>query len=134
MKKLTIKQIAPFLVLTVVAIAALFIKPEADYLPGANDPQYNSADIAWVLVSTALVFLMTPGLAFFYGGMVHRKNVISTMIKSVVAAGVVGVLWVAVGFSLSFGDSIGGFIGDPTTYLFFKGVKSGAAWPLATSI
>ena len=50
------------------------------------------ADIAWVLVSTALVFLMTPGLAFFYGGMVHRKNVISTMIKSVVAAGVVGFL------------------------------------------
>ena len=65
MKKLTIKQIAPFLVLTVVAIAAMFIKPEADYVPGANDPQYNSADIAWVLVSTALVFLMTPGLAFF---------------------------------------------------------------------
>jgi Amt family ammonium transporter len=77
---------------------------------------------------------MTPGLAFFYGGMVHRKNVISTMIKSVVAAGVVGVLWIVVGFSLSFGDSIGGFIGDPSTFLFFKGVKSGAAWPAATTI
>jgi ammonium transporter, Amt family len=56
------------------------------------------------------------------------------LIKSVVAAGVVGVLWITVGFSLSFGDSIGGFIGNPSTYLFFKGVKSGAAWPLATSI
>lgn len=134
MKKLTIKQIAPFLVLTVVAIAAIFIKPEADFVPGTNDPQYNSADIAWVLVSTALVFLMTPGLAFFYGGMVHRKNVISTMIKSVVAAGVVGVLWVAVGFSLSFGESINGIIGNPSTYAFYEGVKSGAPWPLANTI
>jgi ammonium transporter, Amt family len=132
--KLSFKSIMPFLVLVVLALAAMFITPEADYVPGATDPQYSAADIAWVLVSTALVFLMTPGLAFFYGGMVHRKNVISTMIKSVVAAGVVGVLWITVGFSLSFGDSIGGFIGNPSTYLFFKGVKSGAAWPLATSI
>jgi Amt family ammonium transporter len=132
--KLSFKSIMPFLVLVVLALAAMFITPEADYVPGAQDPQYSTADIAWVLVSTALVFLMTPGLAFFYGGMVHRKNVISTMIKSVVAAGVVGVLWITVGFSLSFGDSIGGFIGNPSTYLFFKGVKSGAAWPLASSI
>ena len=84
---------------------------------------YSSADIAWIIVATALVFLMTPGLAFFYGGMVHRKNVISTMIKSVVAAGVVSVLWIVVGFSLCFGKSIGGFIGNPTTFLFFKGCK-----------
>ena len=70
----------------------------------------NHADTAWILASSALVLLMTPGLAFFYGGMVNRKNVISTMIKSVVAAGIVGVLWIVVGFSLSFGDSIGGFI------------------------
>jgi len=77
-------------------------------------------------VATALVFLMTPGLAFFYGGMVHRKNVISTMIKSVVSAGVVGVLWVTVSYSLCFGESIGGFIGNPMTHLFFKGVASGA--------
>jgi Amt family ammonium transporter len=95
---------------------------------------YNSADIAWIIVATALVFLMTPGLAFFYGGMVHRKNVISTMIKSVVAAGVVGVLWVVVGFSLCFGDSIGGLIGDPTTFLFFKNVSSGEPWSLAPTI
>lgn len=123
MSKVTAKQIAPFLVLALVAIGALFIKP--DVVLGSHE-QYNSADIAWILVATALVFLMTPGLAFFYGGMVHRKNVISTMIKSVVAAGVVGVLWVVVGFSLAFGKSIGGFIGDPSTYLFFKGVLSGA--------
>jgi Amt family ammonium transporter len=77
---------------------------------------------------------MTPGLAFFYGGMVHRKNVISTMIKSVVAAGVVSILWVLVGYSLCFGDSIGGFIGNPFTHLFFKGVNSGAPWGLAPTV
>ncbi|MEO6233551.1 MAG: ammonium transporter [Ferruginibacter sp.] len=134
MSKITFKSVMPFTVLIVVAIAAAFIAPEADYIPAANETQYNSADMAWVLVSTALVFLMTPGLAFFYGGMVNRKNVISTMIKSVVAAGIVGVLWIVVGFSLSFGDSIGGLIGDPTTFLFFKGVKSHAAWPGAPTM
>ncbi|MDX2046193.1 MAG: ammonium transporter [Chitinophagaceae bacterium] len=131
MSKSTAKQVAPFLVLAIVAIAAIFIKPVADF---ADATKYNPADIAWIIVATALVFLMTPGLAFFYGGMVHRKNVISTMIKSVVAAGVVSILWVTVGFSLSFGESIGGFIGNPSTFLFFKGVNSGAPWSLAPSI
>src|SRR4028118_772375 len=115
MKSLTVKQIAPFLVLSIIAVAAIFVPA----LPNFNDEgTYSTADIAWIIVATALVFLMTPGLAFFYGGMVHRKNVISTMIKSVVAAGVVGVLWIAVGFSLAFGDSINGLIGNPMTYLF----------------
>ncbi|HMT72736.1 MAG TPA: ammonium transporter [Chitinophagaceae bacterium] len=128
------KQILPFVLLVAVAIIAMFIKPAADFVPGPNDPQYSSADIAWVLVSTALVFLMTPGLAFFYGGMVHRKNVISTMIKSTVAAGVVGVLWITCGFSLAFGESINGLLGNPGTYAFYNGVKSGAAWPAANTI
>jgi len=134
MSKKTAKQILPFVLLVAVALVAMFVKPVADFVPGEKDPQYNSADIAWVLVSTALVFLMTPGLAFFYGGMVNRKNVISTMIKSVVAAGVVGLLWVVCGFSLAFGESINGFIGNPSTYAFYNGVKSGAAWPLANTI
>jgi ammonium transporter, Amt family len=131
-KKVTPRQIAPFLILALVAIAALFI-PAASAFED-KEGVYNGADIAWIIVATALVFLMTPGLAFFYGGMVHRKNVISTMIKSVVAAGIVGVLWVVVGFSLAFGDSIGGVIGDPRTFLFFKDVSSGAPWSLAPSI
>ena len=122
MKNLTLKNLAPFVFLTIVALAAIFIPS----LPNFDDGKFNAADIAWILVATALVFLMTPGLAFFYGGMVHRKNVISTMIKSVVSAGVVGVLWVTVGYSLCFGESIGGFIGNPMTHLFFKGVASGA--------
>src|SRR6266496_1250607 len=131
MSKLTAKQIAPFFVLVAVAIVAMFIKPVADF---AETGKYNSADIAWIIVATALVFLMTPGLAFFYGGMVHRKNVISTMIKSVVAAGVVSVLWVVVGYSLCFGKDINGIIGDPTTHLFFKGVNSGEPWVGAPTI
>jgi Amt family ammonium transporter len=134
MSRKTAKQILPFVLLCIVALISMFVKPQADFKPGVNDPQYNNADIAWVLVSTALVFLMTPGLAFFYGGMVNRKNVISTMIKSTVAAGIVGVLWVVCGFSLAFGESIGGIIGNPGTYAFYDGVKSGAAWPAAASI
>ena len=134
MSKKTAKQIIPFVLLVAVALLAMFVKPIADYAPGEKDPQYSSADIAWVLVSTALVFLMTPGLAFFYGGMVNRKNVISTMIKSVVAAGVVGILWVVCGFSLAFGDTVGGVIGNPTTFAFFHNVKGHAAWPLANTI
>ncbi|HUQ96072.1 MAG TPA: ammonium transporter [Chitinophagaceae bacterium] len=132
MQKLSLKQIVPFAILALIAIGSIFISTK----PLFADPGkvYNAADIAWIIVATALVFLMTPGLAFFYGGMVHRKNVISTMIKSVVAAGVVGVLWVVVGFSLCFGNSLGGFIGDPRTFLFFKDVASGAPWSLAPTI
>jgi ammonium transporter, Amt family len=113
-------------VLSIVAIIAIFIPSVPDFVDEKG--VYDKADIAWVIVATALVFLMTPGLAFFYGGMVHRKNVISTMIKSVAAAGVVSVLWIVVGFSLAFGDSMGGIIGNPGTNLFFKGVASGEAW------
>jgi len=131
MRNLTAKQIAPFFVLVAVAIVAMFVKPVADF---ADTGKFNSADIAWIIVATALVFLMTPGLAFFYGGMVHRKNVISTMIKSVVAAGVVSVLWVVVGYSLCFGEDVSGIIGNPSTHLFFKGVNSGEPWVGAPTI
>jgi len=131
MAKRTLKQIAPFLVLAAIALAAIFIKPATDF---EDTSRYSTADIAWVIVAAALVFLMTPGLAFFYGGMVHRKNVISTMMKSVVAAGVVSVLWVFVGYSLCFGEDLGGFIGNPSTHLFFKDVNSGEPWSGAPTI
>lgn len=132
MEKISIKQTVPFALLAVVALISAFVPS----LPGFEDTAgaYNAADITWLLVATALVFLMTPGLAFFYGGMVHRKNVISTMIKSVVATGVVSVLWVVIGFSLAFGESIGGFIGNPFTFFAFNNVASGAPWSLAPSI
>src|SRR6201991_2550467 len=130
MTKLTLKSTLPFITLAVVAIAAAFVPT----LPNFDEGKYNVADITWILVATALVFLMTPALAFFYGGMVNRKNVLSTMMKSVVAAGVVGVLWIVVGYSLCFGDSLGGVIGNPMTHLFYKGVVSGPAWSLAPTI
>jgi Amt family ammonium transporter len=94
----------------------------------------NTGDTAWMLCATALVLLMTPGLAFFYGGMVNSKNVISTMLQSFVAMGIISLLWVVVGFSLAFGDSIGGFVGDPRTFFLFKGVLDGKPWSLATTI
>jgi Amt family ammonium transporter len=132
MSKSTFRGIAPFLVLALVAIGAIFVPS----LPQFDDKGkiYNAADTAWIIVATALVFLMTPALAFFYGGMVHRKNILSTMMKSVVAAGIVSVLWVIVGYSLCFGESIHGFIGNPLTHLFFKNVASGSPWSLAPTI
>jgi Amt family ammonium transporter len=82
----------------------------------------DKADTAWMIVATAFVLFMTPGLSFFYGGMVSYKNVISTMLQSFIALGVISLLWFLVGFSLAFGDSIGGFIGDPRTYFAFHNV------------
>lgn len=84
--------------------------------------EIDKGDTAWMLVASAFVLLMTPGLSFFYGGMIDKKNIISTMLQSFVALGVISVLWVLVGFSLAFGDSIGGIIGNPFTYLNFKNV------------
>ncbi len=71
----------------------------------------NAGDTTWVLISTALVMLMMPGLALFYGGLVRRKNVLSTLMMSFVLLGVIGILWVLYGYSLSFGSDAGGFIG-----------------------
>jgi Amt family ammonium transporter len=132
MNSKTVRDKLPFILLILISIASIFVP----VLPNFDDKQavYNGADITWILIATALVFLMTPGLAFFYGGMVHRKNVISTMIKSTVAAGVVSVIWVAFGYSLCFGDSIGGFVGNPLTHFFFKDVSNGEPWGLAPTI
>jgi ammonium transporter, Amt family len=75
-------------------------------------PNIDPAATALVLISAALVFVMTPGLAFFYGGLVRRKNVLSIMMQSFVSMGVVTAIWVFGGFSLAFGKDIGGIIGD----------------------
>jgi Amt family ammonium transporter len=77
---------------------------------------------------------MTPGLAYFYGGMIDTKNIISTMLQSFIAMGVISVLWIVVGFSLAFGNSIGGLIGDPTTFFMFSNVLDGKPWSLAPTI
>ena len=124
MKNENVQKFAPFIIFSIVAILALFVPQLPSFIGDAST--YSAADISWILVATALVFIMTPGLAFFYGGMVHRKNIISTMIKSIVSAGIVSVIWISFGYSLSFGESINGLIGNPMTHLFFKGVVNGA--------
>jgi Amt family ammonium transporter len=95
----------------------------------------DSGDTAWMLTATGLVLLMTPGLAFFYGGMVHPKNIISTMMQSYIAMGIVSILWVVVGFSIAFGESIGsegfGLFGNPLTFFMFRGVGAGTHPDLA---
>src|SRR6201996_1976725 len=126
------KKFIPFGVLILVVILAL-IFPSVDTVTIKNS-QINSGDTAWLLVSTALVLIMTPGLAFFYGGMVSKKNVLSTMMQSFVCMGVITVIWVIFGFSLAFGDSIGGFIGDPRTFFMMKGMLGNATWKLAPTI
>ena len=80
----------------------------------------DSGDTAWMLTSTALVLLMTAGLAFFYGGLVPSKNVLNTMMMSFVAFGVAGVLWAVAGYSLAFGGD-GAFVGD-LSMMFLSGV------------
>ena len=81
----------------------------------------NTGDTAFVLMSAALVCLMTPGLAFFYGGLVSRKNVLTIMMQSFISMGVVTAIWFIAGFSLTFGPDIGGWIGG-LDYMFLKGV------------
>lgn len=94
----------------------------------------DTGDTAWMIVAAALVLIMTPGLGFFYGGMVGKKNVISTMLQSFMAMIIVTVLWVLVAFGLCFGTSIGGVIGDPTQNFLFQGVNITSAWELAPTI
>jgi len=80
------------------------------------------------------VLIMTPGLAFFYGGMVNKKNVLSTMLQSFICMALISIIWVVVGFSLSFGDSFHGIIGNPTSFFMMKHVIDGQPWKLAPTI
>ncbi|MCR6639203.1 MAG: ammonium transporter [Sporocytophaga sp.] len=128
MKKLSIVPFAVLLVVTALAFA----------LPGVpktiETEGLDTGDIAWLLASAALVLLMTPGLALFYGGMVSPKNVISTMLQSFICMGIISVLWITVGFSLAFGEDIGGFIGNPASFFMFQNVLDGKPWPAASTI
>ncbi len=85
----------------------------------------NTGDTAWVLTSAALVLLMTPGLALFYGGMVRQKSVLNMMMMSFGALGLIAVLWVLFGYSLAFGNDVGGgLLGSPTEFLGLKGLMA----------
>jgi Amt family ammonium transporter len=93
----------------------------------------NNGDNAWILISAAMVMLMTPGLAFFYGGMVRRKNALSTIMMSFMTLGLIGVLWILYGYTLSFGKDVGGIIGN-LQYIFLRGVGQDPSLVYATSI
>ena len=86
--------------------------------------EISAGDTAWVLISAALVLLMTPGLAFFYGGMVRAKGVLNMLMMSFVTMGTVGVLWVLYGFSMAFGNSVGGLVGNPLEFAGLNGLMS----------
>jgi Amt family ammonium transporter len=126
------KRYFPFFVILCILLLT-FLFPSVEYDKSAHT-EYNTGDIAWMLMSTALVLIMTPGLAFFYGGMVNKKNVISTMLQSVVCMVIITVMWGIFGFSLAFGDSIYGIIGNPSTFFMMKGMLGNNSWPLAPSI
>jgi len=83
----------------------------------------DKSDMAWGLVSTALVFFMVPGLALFYGGIARRKNLLGTMMQSMISLGIIGVVWVIVGYSLAFGESNYGLIGWSQQLLALAGVN-----------
>jgi Amt family ammonium transporter len=128
--KIEKRWIISFVVISIVCISGLFwqvpLEPKTVHSQFGTADQIVPADVAWMLTSCCLVLIMTPGLAFFYGGMVGKKNVISTMLQSFICMGVVTLIWVVVGFSLAFGEPVGinigdgfySFIGNPATFTF----------------
>ena len=99
----------------------------AAFIPAhATESNFSGADNTLILTSSALVLLMTPGLAFFYGGFTQAKNVLNTMAMSFVMMGIATLVWTAVGFSLAFSDggAINSFVGNPSTYAFFENLPN----------
>ena len=121
----------PFLLIAAVSVAGALVRPAPQTVTGGP---INPGDVAWMLTATGLVLLMTPGLSFFYGGMVRTKNVVSTMLQSFVAMAVISILWIVVGFSLAFGESVHGVIGNPATYFMFTRVGTATHPDLAPTI
>jgi Amt family ammonium transporter len=115
------RAVTPFLLLVGLALLALFARSSEHPLPKGDE--LNPGDVSWMLTASALVLLMTPGLSFFYGGMVSFKNVVSTMLQSVIALGVISLLWVLVGFGIAFGDDIRGLVGNPLSFFMFDNVS-----------
>lgn len=114
MKKLNLKFLGVVLLLLIGGTKSLFAQEAAAIDTGST---------AWMLTSTALVLLMIPGLAMFYGGLVRTKNVLGTMMHSFVAMGVMAVLWVIIGYAMSFGGNVlGGWFGWNNDYFFLKGI------------
>lgn len=108
---------------TGIAMGTAFLLSMAQVAMAGENNTVDSGATAWMLTSTALVLLMVPGLAMFYGGLVRTKNVLGTMMHSFVAMAVIGVLWVVCGYALTFGNGIlGGFIGWNKDYFLLNGI------------
>ncbi|MEI6410620.1 MAG: ammonium transporter [Bacteroidota bacterium] len=114
------RYLIPFIVLALIAIIGIF-SPSGASVPTESVP-IDPGDVAWMLSASGLVLLMTPGLAFFYGGMVRYKNLVSTLIQNFISLGIVSLVWLVIGFSLAFGSDIGGLIGNPGSFFMFKDV------------
>lgn len=130
--RLTVRM-ATFRTTSLVLLGALLLGPSLALAQDGPLP-VNTGDTAFVLICTALVLFMAPGLAFFYGGMVRRKNVLSTMMQSYAMMGVVSVLWVVVGYSLAFGPDLGGGLLGGLDYLGLEGVGVDPSTVYATTI
>jgi ammonium transporter, Amt family len=116
LKKISWKKYIMFCVLMIAGLKNL---------QAGNETPIDSGATAWMLTSTALVLLMIPGLALFYGGLVRTKNVLGTMMHSFVAMGIITLLWVIVGYSMSFGSNVlGGWFGWNPDYFFLKGIDN----------
>ncbi|MDI9336969.1 MAG: ammonium transporter [Alphaproteobacteria bacterium] len=113
----------PFIVLLLFIIVSFFIHQKT-FLISEQYPT-DKVDMVFMFICAALVFLMTPGLAFFYGGMVDKKNILSTMLKSFACIGIVTLMWLFFGFSLTFGNSLFGIIGNPKTFFLYQSVSNG---------
>ena len=101
-----------------IAVLLMLLAPQA---AKAADAPINKADTVWMLLSSALVLFMVPGLALFYGGMVRKKNTLNTLMMSLICMGLITLEWVVLGFSASFGTGLGGFLGG-LNHIFLKGV------------
>lgn len=110
--------------IALISIVGIFIPEEQGLWEFVETEECTSSNVAWMVTATIFVLMMTPGLSLFYGGMVGKKNVISTILQSFIAMGIISILWVVVGFSLAFGNDVGGLglIGDPTQYFMFQHV------------
>jgi Amt family ammonium transporter len=125
------RRVTPLALLLVASALAILVPPAEPIIKGGP---VVGGDLAWMMTAAGLVLLMTPGLSFFYGGMVQKKNVISTMLQSLMAMIVISLVWVVFGFSLAFGDDIGGIIGDPRTFFMFRHVGTATHPTLAPTI
>ncbi len=118
--------------LTLIALIGWFIPGQPEIWELSEN--ISKTDIAWMMTATIFVLMMTPGLSFFYGGMVRKKNIISTILQSIIAMGIISIIWVFCGFSLSFGEDICGVIGNPSTYFFMQNVGGQASDYLSESL